>query len=563
MACDDSWKSKLTKLNDENVLLKTQVDSVVQERENIKLEYQKLFNSIKATQVQHQREVNELIENVKKKTYAYGDVWFKLKNKIKTIENGKNVNTKFDKSNTLRKLLRVESSNCVKRPKSKDTKSNNRVLKNTNVKSPSTNDRKVSSSVTVGSNKHKTMNSIVCQSNANVLKAKTINAVNDGLNSICVSCGKDVFMLSHEKCVSRSALSVDSMVKRALFISSIAAKSKNLGSTVCSCKIQAIQLILWIIDSGCSKHMTGNLQLLINFIEKFIGTVRFENDHFATITGYDDYVQGNLMFKAISQYVIYTTNRTLVEATHTMLIFSKTSEFLWAEAIATACFTHNRFLTHTSDRDDLEKMKPKADIGIFIGYFKSSRGFRIYNRRTKKIMETIHVKFNELIAMGSDCNNSRPRFDCSNFQDSLEDSQSVPSEEDLYNFFGPLYKEYYVTRTLEMSNDFALNTLDNEYIPSSSSIVVKKNKAPQIVSSSKEPIVKWISKNKTDDKNIVIQNKSRLVAKGYSQEEGINFEESFAPVARLEVVRIFVAYVAHKNFPIYQVDVKMAFLNGP
>ncbi|GKC24461.1 hypothetical protein Tco_1026611, partial [Tanacetum coccineum] len=119
MACDVFWKSKLTKLSDENVLLKTQVDSVVQKRENIKLEYQKLFNSIKATRVQLQREVNELIENVNQKTYAYGDVRSQnqdllmaiseLKNKIKTFEKGKNVNTKFDKSDTLGKLLCVTS----------------------------------------------------------------------------------------------------------------------------------------------------------------------------------------------------------------------------------------------------------------------------------------------------------------------------------------------------------------------------------------------------------------------------------------------------------------------
>ncbi|GKB96118.1 hypothetical protein Tco_0982255 [Tanacetum coccineum] len=74
MACDVSWKSKLLTLNDENVLLKTQVDSIVQERENIKLEFQKLFNSIKATRSQNQKEVDELIENVNQKTYAYADV---------------------------------------------------------------------------------------------------------------------------------------------------------------------------------------------------------------------------------------------------------------------------------------------------------------------------------------------------------------------------------------------------------------------------------------------------------------------------------------------------------
>ncbi|GJR28891.1 retrovirus-related pol polyprotein from transposon TNT 1-94 [Tanacetum coccineum] len=74
--------------------------------------------------------------------------------------------------------------------------------------------------------------------------------------------------------------------------------------------------------------------------------------------------------------------------------------------------------------------------------------------------------------------------------------------------------------------------------------------------------VKWIWKNKTDAENTVIRNKSRLVAKGYSQQEGIDFEESFAPVARLEAVRMLVAYAAHKNFTIYQMDLKTTFLNG-
>ncbi|GJX76897.1 retrovirus-related pol polyprotein from transposon TNT 1-94 [Tanacetum coccineum] len=74
--------------------------------------------------------------------------------------------------------------------------------------------------------------------------------------------------------------------------------------------------------------------------------------------------------------------------------------------------------------------------------------------------------------------------------------------------------------------------------------------------------LKWLWKNKKDEDQIVIRNKARLVAKGYAQEEGIDFEESFAPVACLEVVRIFVAYVAHKSFLIYQMDMKTSFLNG-
>ncbi|GKA64507.1 retrovirus-related pol polyprotein from transposon TNT 1-94 [Tanacetum coccineum] len=72
----------------------------------------------------------------------------------------------------------------------------------------------------------------------------------------------------------------------------------------------------------------------------------------------------------------------------------------------------------------------------------------------------------------------------------------------------------------------------------------------------------WIYKVKTDEFGRVLKNKARLVAQGFKQEEGIDFEESFAPVTRIEAIRIFVANAAHKNMTIYQMDVKMAFLNG-
>nr|GEU91219.1 hypothetical protein [Tanacetum cinerariifolium] len=75
--------------------------------------------------------------------------------------------------------------------------------------------------------------------------------------------------------------------------------------------------------------------------------------------------------------------------------------------------------------------------------------------------------------------------------------------------------------------------------------------------------LKWLWKNKKDEDQTVIRNKARLVANGYAREEGIDFKESFALVARLEAVRIFIAYAAHKSFPIYQMDMKTAFLNGP
>ncbi|GKD22903.1 retrovirus-related pol polyprotein from transposon TNT 1-94 [Tanacetum coccineum] len=428
------------------------------------------------------------------------------------------------------------------------------------------------------------------------------------------------------------------------------------------CQRVVIQLILWIVDSGCSKHMTGNLSLLRNFIEKFIGTVRFGNDHFALITGYGDYnlegddlltgsrefnlytisisefsylnfgtinqltskdvVDGLLKFKYdkdhlylaceqgkskkasfpptlvpstesklellhmdlcgpmrvesingkkyilvfVDDYSRYTLvyflrtkdeapdmiinfinqvqrtlkaqilkirtdngtefkneklrsfyaklgivhhtsiartpqqtsvfkcrNHTLVEVARTMLIFSKSSEFLWAKAIAIACFTQNRSIVHTqynkTPYELIRGRKPNVQyFHVFRSlYSESYRGFRIYNRRTKKIMETIHVKFDELTAMASECNNSRPGLNCSNFQDSSEQLNKIPSQQDLDNLFGIFYEEDYAPSTSKVSNNSAANTLDDEDTPSPSSIIVEESNTSQIVTSSKEP----------------------------------------------------------------------------
>ncbi|GJV06125.1 retrovirus-related pol polyprotein from transposon TNT 1-94 [Tanacetum coccineum] len=122
----------------------------------------------------------------------------------------------------------------------------------------------------------------------------------------------------------------------------------------------------------------------------------------------------------------------LVEAARTMLIFSKSLLFLWAEAVATACYTQNRSLIHTrydktpyellrnqkpelkylhvfgtlcyptNDFEDLRKLQPKVDIGIFIGYSPSKKAYRIYNKRTRQIMETMNVQFDELTQMDSE-----------------------------------------------------------------------------------------------------------------------------------------------------------------
>ena len=74
--------------------------------------------------------------------------------------------------------------------------------------------------------------------------------------------------------------------------------------------------------------------------------------------------------------------------------------------------------------------------------------------------------------------------------------------------------------------------------------------------------IKWIFRNKMDESGNVIRNKTRLVAQGYSQEEGINFDETYAPVARLESIRLLLAFACYMDFKLFQMDVKSVFLNG-
>nr|GEX81745.1 hypothetical protein [Tanacetum cinerariifolium] len=145
--------------------------------------------------------------------------------------------------------------------------------------------------------------------------------------------------------------------------------------------------------------------------------------------------------------VVKRHNRTLIEAAHTMLIYDQALLFLWAEAVATACFTQNRSIIRlrhgktpyellhnklpdllflhvfgalcypTNDSENLGKLQPKAGIRIFIDYAPTKKAFRIYNSRTRRIVETIHVDFDELTTMASEQSSSgldflfQPMFD--------------------------------------------------------------------------------------------------------------------------------------------------------
>nr|GEU40315.1 hypothetical protein [Tanacetum cinerariifolium] len=107
------------------------------------------------------------------------------------------------------------------------------------------------------------------------LKAKTLN-----VNFVCATCGKCVVKEKHDMCVLKSVNGVNSRTKMPI-------------------DVPLVEIVLFIVDSGCSKYMMGNLKLLINFVEKFLGTIKFRNDQIASIFGYGDLVQGAVTIKRV------------------------------------------------------------------------------------------------------------------------------------------------------------------------------------------------------------------------------------------------------------------------
>ncbi|GKD32418.1 retrovirus-related pol polyprotein from transposon TNT 1-94 [Tanacetum coccineum] len=361
--------------------------------------------------------------------------------------------------------------------------------------------------------------------------------------------------------------------------------------------------------------------------------------------------------------VVERRNRTLVEAARTMMIFSKAPMFLWAEAVATACYTQNRSLIHTrhnktpyelvhdkkpdltffrvfgalcyptNDSEDLGKFQAKADIGIFVGYAPSRKGYRIYNKRTRRLMETIHVTFDEMHQTMAPVRMSSGPEPIIMTPGQLN-SGLAPTDKELEMLFQPMFDEYSeqsrvnepVPSATEVNAQVvppgtSLSTTIAQDAPSTSassstsdthhpvqhqgiaeettheeppinpdvlhpslnpgepgsaqSSSGNVNSAePNQVNQPQDHLRRWTKDHPLDN---IVGNPSRPVSTRkqlasdalwccfhteLSKEEGIDFEESFAPVARIEVIRIFIANATTKNMIIYQMDVKTAFLNG-
>nr|GEW41960.1 retrovirus-related Pol polyprotein from transposon TNT 1-94 [Tanacetum cinerariifolium] len=183
--------------------------------------------------------------------------------------------TNTNKAKSVLSSIGLKAASSVIRPSNRDSSFKNSVLSNTKKSS-----KEVEVSVMTNKNTYVASKNVI--SNKKIVTDVDVKNALKAKDVLCVSCAKNVLIPCYDKCLGNYKLNVPTKVRRALFTTSRTVKSKFDDTTPVVSKI-----------SGCLKHMMGNRTLLNNFVEKFIGTVRFGNDHFAAITDCGDYVQGN------------------------------------------------------------------------------------------------------------------------------------------------------------------------------------------------------------------------------------------------------------------------------
>ncbi|GJR82029.1 putative ribonuclease H-like domain-containing protein [Tanacetum coccineum] len=405
-------------------------------------------------------------------------------------------------------------------------------------------------------------------------------------------------------------------------------------------------------------------------------------------------------------------NKTLIKAARTMLAESNLPTTFWSEAFNTACYVQNMLLvvkphnktpyelfrgrTHAlsfmrpfgchvtilNTLDYLGKFDGKSDEGFFVGYSLNSKAFRVYNIRTRKVEENLHIRFLEdkpiiagdgpkwlfdidvltksmnyvPVVAGTNSNDSvgteesvgtghssketgssqdyilmplwkdgslfdsssknasndepQPSSDAGKKDDEgvskesgIDDQERPENSTQDVNTVGPsintastnvntgslninIVSPIVTTAPLEATHadffgdetELDMSNITTTYlVPSTPNTRIHKDHSLDHVIGDVQSGVwtlvdlpygkrairtKWVYRNKKDERGIVIRNKARLVAQGYTQEEGIDYDEVFAPVARIEAIRLFLAYASFKDFVVYQMDVKSAFLYG-
>ncbi|GKA56392.1 retrovirus-related pol polyprotein from transposon TNT 1-94 [Tanacetum coccineum] len=327
-----------------------------------------------------------------------------------------------------------------------------------------------------------------------------------------------------------------------------------------------------------------------------------------------------------SNGVVERKNRTLQEMSRTMLNEQSIPQKFWCNAVDTSTYIINRvsirrilgktpyellrgrkpnlnyfrvfgskcFILNT--KDYLTKFDPKSYEGVFLGYSQNSKAYIILNKQTMKVEESLNVTFDETppppktspleddeLVEEEAIEVSKTKPIGNDLEDiSLENNQIVNIKESkthpLENVIGNLNQRTLRSQAQDKSNFFCfISTIEpkniNEALKDENWVMAMQEELNQFKTNDVWELVpnlmdmtiigtKWVYRNKLDENDVVTRNKARLVAQGYNQQEGIDYDETYAPVARLESIRILLAYACALDFKLYQMDMKSAFLNG-
>nr|GEW99758.1 hypothetical protein [Tanacetum cinerariifolium] len=332
-----------------------------------------------------------------------------------------------------------------------------------------------------------------------------------------------------------------SMEKQLKFLNEIVYKRNQSIQTIHMMAPKIVQLILFIVDSGYTKHMTGNLKLLCNFIEK-------------DLQG-NDKLTGN---RGSDLYTISLQESTSSTPLCLIAIASPTQAWLWHRRLSHLNFDYINLLSKKDvviglpkfkfvkdqlcsscevskakrssfkDGEHLDKMKEKRDRCILVGYSTQSKGYRVYNKRTRLIVESIHIRFDK----SKKC---------------LRHAHA-PSQQELDLLFGPLYDEFFTagTSSVNKSSSPTNNSNQQNTQPTTNIQPASEPSTPTYVHVEENNDNQAEEEHLQDDK---FTNPFCILVQEVAESSSHNID--------------FVAYAAHKSFPIYQMDVKMAFLNGP
>nr|GEY85911.1 retrovirus-related Pol polyprotein from transposon TNT 1-94 [Tanacetum cinerariifolium] len=479
-----------------------------------------------------------------------------------------------------------------------------------------------------------------------VINTKAISSVpnyNLNVNSDlkCATCNGCLFSNNHDSCVLK-------------FINFVNAHVKSKSTK------KPVNRKFWkptgkYLDSGCSKHMTEDRSQLINFVQKFLGTVKFRNDHVVKIIGYGDYKIGNVTilrvdfveglghnFFSVGQFCdldlevafrqhtcfihnldgvdlltgsrgnnLYTLSlRDMMTSSPICLLSkaSKTKSWLWhrlvrglpklkfkKDHLCSACaMGKSKKKSHKPKSEDTNQEKlyllhmdlcgpmrvksvnRKKYILIVNDY---SRFTWVKCLRSKDEAPDFIIKFLKMIQvrlkrMALEHDSLSPEIQC---QDNVPQAdRTVTTSNELDFLFSPMFDELLNGSSKVVSKSSVVSSADaHNQRQQHNSIEQSYNTCTYItrrqLESDGEMCMFALIVSRTEPKNIKeamadsawIESMQEELHQFDRLDEGVDFEESFAPVARLEVVRLFIAYVAHKSFTVYRMDVKSAFLYGP